>query len=443
MLESFAADSLEPAERDRVAEHARSCEACRTELGGLAVVRLGLTRDAAPTGEHLGDERLALLADGALPEADREQALRHLLGCPSCLGSLVALHRALAAVGEGEHVPPPALLAQAAHPGARATPSPEGRPWLAWLLGGGLGWRLAAAGAAAAAILALVVLTAGPGPSARLPGPGTPALIDPPAMLLGERAPAPEPGQVPPRDIPPAPEPEPEPVAPGPPKAVLAWGVLAKEAAPPAWVPQAGATALTAEPGRASFGATFQLGRAAAYLEILERSSGLIAAQAGQLGQVLGALEPALRAALGGEPVQARLTTFARDLSARLAGAEADPQTLQVRVQVFRTALDEALAAPPARAQAAELGRLVQELTASSVAEARQVPALLAPGPEPLARLRALLTSAVGLGTDERKAALEALDALAAARADIPTPERAGRIRAALERLDGSLRRAR
>ncbi len=437
LLESFAAEVLEPAERARVAAHVLACPTCQVELGGLAALRLGLARASAPEGEHLDDERLALLVDGALPEAERPGVERHLLGCPTCLGALASLSRALEAVGEGAHAPPRALLERAAAPGDR--PATRSRSaWLDWLLGGHPAWRLAAASAAAAAVLALVVLASRP-PPPLAPRPGAPG-----PTLLPAGADAEPPELATPGD-PPTPRTAPDPVKPpsrtAPPRARLAWDLLAEAAAPPPWTPPAGISAFAEAAGQASPGAAYHLGRAAAYLQALERSGPLLVARRRPIGAAVAALEPALRAGLGGDPAQARLLAFARDLGTRLAEAEPDGQALQVRVQVFRTALQEALAAPPERALAAELGRLVQGLAASDLAAAEGTPDLQPPGSDPLARLRELCQRAPGLDPDARARALAALGEFEATGA---APDaRGARRRAALEALDGLLRGAR
>ncbi len=46
-----------------------------------------------PAGRHVPEESLALLLDGALPDTQREKALKHLATCRSCRDQLFALHR--------------------------------------------------------------------------------------------------------------------------------------------------------------------------------------------------------------------------------------------------------------------------------------------------------------------------------------------------------------
>ncbi len=102
---------------------------------------------------HLGEALTALL-DGALPPAEREQALAHLAGCAECRAAEARLRGALLALAALPPPPQPSPAFEQRFYARLAREKAEHRGWLARLR---WRWVLPAAAACTAAALAVGV----------------------------------------------------------------------------------------------------------------------------------------------------------------------------------------------------------------------------------------------------------------------------------------------
>jgi hypothetical protein len=430
-LEAYATQTLPESERPGIEAHLEGCAACRNELAGIHALRLGLQPGGPKAAGCLDDERLCLLVDGALPEAERERGLAHLAACPDCLASLVALGRALAEVGEGSRTPSAELLARAQALGARETGASE-RGWLARLFGDNLGFRLVVASATAAAVLALVVLLA-PGDRPHEPPPlDHPGLADQPKGT-GPLAPDP----LPPAPEPPAPEPRLALPEPTPPPAKTRPSQV-EPAAPAPWLPPASALALGPR-SAPSASAIYFLGRTLGFLASVEGRTGLDPDRDARLAELVAGLPLAFEAARIEPGLAGHLRGFAEDLTARLRAPERDAQALQSRTRVLGQALAEALdASPDERTSAARtLGAMMQRWEFSLAAEGAGAPGDL--DAEALGPARTL-AGRLALAETRREELLGPGSELARLLASPPGPGRVPGLRAALARLDAALR---
>jgi anti-sigma factor RsiW len=482
-LERGIAGQLPEAEQAALERHLARCDACRREVAFLQAVRL-VAAQPDPGGDHLSDEALAALVDGALDATQHERALRHLAGCPDCLAAAAALQRALSEVGsEPTHSPPAALLERATARGAASRSAAAAEPppaaaggWLDKLFGAGFGWRLGlAAGAAAVVLLASVVLIeTGPGPE-----PAGPAITDAPRLAAnGPRPPAatPEPTADPTHPTHPG-----EPVEPAdrtPPDAAAtavadaepdsaaahdtrpgaaephrpeadpaqparSQATLAARVQPAARPPEAPlGRALDSRAPGPGFGDGYALGRALDFLERfgpwLERSPAIRQ----RVAATLQALGPALESALGPGERRQRLVRFAAELGRSLTAGDIAAQAAARRLAVLCQALREALADRSPAADGLRLGLLVQGWKTAADARRLGLESEAAPDAAAIERARAIIRRQPSLATPSQQAALANLERIERLTGEPPAVRRSDRILQQIGQLDAHLIRS-
>ncbi len=468
-LERGIAGQLPEAEQAALERHLASCDACRREVAFLQAVRLGAVQ-AGPGGDHLSDEALAALVDGALDATQHERALGHLADCPDCLAAAAALQRALDEVGpDPAHAPPAALLERAAARCAAGRPAAACEPpaasaggWIEKLFGAGFGWRLGLAAGAAAVVLLISLLLVETGPGTE---PAGTAITDAPRVAAPEpRQPAPAP--------PPAAEPALPPDAaasavadtePGPDPADDAHPGVAEPARPEAEPPQPARSQATlaarvqpaaqlpeAEMGRAldsratdpGFGDGYALGRSLDFLERfgpwLERSPAIQR----RVTTILQALGPALESALGPGERRQRLVRFAAELGRSLAAGDIAAQAAARRLAVLCQALREALADRSPAADGLQLGLLVQGWKTAANARQLGLDSEAAFDAAAIERARAIIRRQPALATPSQRAALASLERIERTTSEPPAAGRSERILQEIGRLDAQLTRA-
>lgn len=460
------AGQLPQPEQAALESHLASCAACRKEFAFLQALRLGAAAEPGSGGDHLSDEALAALVDGALDPAQHERALGHLARCTDCLAAAAALQRALAEVGpEPARSPPAALLERAARRGAAGQstaaaeppPAPEGG-WFEKLFGASFGWRLGlAAGAAAVVLLVSVLLVdTGPGPqpagpevtgAPRVAAPGPqqsapepPAAQAPPdtaATAVADAPPDPAPAQAarPHPDGPPAPATEP--ARPARPQATLAARVQPGVQLPAIEMGQALDSRAT------GFGDGYALGRALGFLERFGPWVDRSPAVRRRVTETLQALEPALESALAPGDRRQRLVRFAAELSQSLATDDIAAQTAARRLAVLCQALREALADRSPPADGLQLGLLVQGWKTTANARQLGLGSETAPDAAAIERARAIIRRQPTLAGPSQRAALENLDRIERTAAEPPPAQRSERILQQIGQLDAQLTRSR
>jgi len=443
-IEQLVAGALGEDDTNNLLSHLAGCSDCRQEAAFLTAVRLSIP-GTSPGPQCLSDESLSLLRDNLLEDQDHEKALSHLGGCHRCLGAWLSLDRSLEGADREPVRAPAHLVKKALALGAEGKQT-EKIPFLQRLLGPSPVWRLGLAGAAAAVVLVLAVVLSTPPTQYEMPEPtvlvsDVTGLDEPPATSPPEplTEPAPKPVELRLSD-------EKPPVS----KDWLASLSsdkrldLVKGLKPRTDLPRVEIGKALKTPNRqASIADGYQLGRHLGYLlsfaDQLDNPPGVRAL----LADAAGSLVPMLRAAApekGGK----QLIKFAQELRTGLSSNLA-PDSARRKLEVFKTALSEAVAGEEPAGLGFELGLLASQLeVASTVQKLGYGPSRRAwPSKKSVSHVRTMVRKVKNLPDKDKQDVLSSLERIEQMTPTHKTPARASKILEEIHTIDRNVRATR
>jgi anti-sigma factor RsiW len=444
-IEQLIAGVLDEDDSKNLLAHLTGCPDCRQEAALLTAVRLSLPT-GPPGPKCLSDESLSLLRDDLLPDREREEALSHLSECHRCLSAWVSLDRSLEEAAR-EPVSPPAHLVRKAAALGGVGEQTEKISFLQRLLGPSPSWRLSLASAAAVVVLVLTVVLSVQ--TTKQPAPEIPVLVADDTRPVEPPAPVTGPGE--PSEIPPAPV---EPVPSG--KAARLEGNwlaalpgdkrldLVKGLKPQVELPRVETGKAFKTPDRqASIADGYQLGRHLGYLLAFAEQLDNPPAVRAQLAQAAGSMVPMLRT-LAPEQGGKRLVDFSRDLHNQLASNLA-PDSARRKLEVFKTALLEALPAEEPTGLGFELGLLASQFEVASTAQKLGYgpPRRTWPSRKSVSRVRTLVRKVKSLPDEDKREVLSSLERIEQMVPAPQTPARASKILEEIHTIDRNVRATR
>jgi hypothetical protein len=340
---------------------------------------------------------------------------------------------------------PAHLVKRAAALGAKGKQT-EKVSFLQRLLGPSPVWRLSLAGAAAALVLVVAVVLTSPPTQTELPaGPELPVLV---SDVIGlEEPPAAHPQEPPVEPVPTEPKPSVEQ-----PQKARDWLAslsgekrleLIKGLKPQADLPRAEMVkALKAPDRQASIKDGYQLGRRLGYLlafaEQLDSPPGVRT----QLADSAGSLVPMLRAVAPEKG--ANLINFARDLQKGLS-SRLTPDTARRKLEVFKTAVSEAVSPQEPAGLGLQLGLLASQLEVASTAQklGYQPPRSSFPSRRSVSRVRTMVRKVKNLPEKDKQDVLSSLERIEQAAPSADKPARASKILEEIHTIDRNVRATR